>query len=349
MAERPASLTAEGLRSLFAEYAACSKQVRGPEAYQTCTKLALVLHDFLQEQVRKLVEAAASGPILYSYQSDCTSYLTWHAERRKLLGHKVEVKGKTLTEMLLERGYFLARSGSGSVQSCVLLKEPRIMSAGKTAWYMFAPACEFSSLLRTRGHRGVCVKHCSFDRLALSSMARCLHKRVEAQYVQELAGEEKPEAKLMHLLDWFVATGCPLHDASNALSWSLRPFSSQQMLSDLFIVVSSIRNAFNLIRQKVPIFVVMHVKWDSQQRDPQEVKRFWQTVGVPADTLETVAEADPRWDGHQLLVSTAIQGLPDHMEHIQDVLLSLYRFRVSPRLDGSASGNRAALWPLGSM
>ena len=107
---------------------------------------------------------------------------------------------------------------------------------------MFDAACEFSSLLRARGHRGISVNHCSFDRLALSSLSRCLRQRVEAQYVPELSGDEDPEAALMCLLDWHVATSCPLHDASYALSWSTRPFSNEQLLSDLFIVVSSIRN-----------------------------------------------------------------------------------------------------------
>ena len=322
------SMTLDDLRTLFSEYAAVSNQLSSHVDYETCTKLAMVLSDFLEEKVCKLVEAAAGKPILYSYQSDCTSFLTWHTITGQLGGKKLQRKGKTLTELLLERGYFVVRSGIGSVQSCVLLSEPRIMSAGKTTFYMFAAACEFSSLLRTRGHRGICLNHCSFDRQALSSLARCLHQRVEALYVKELAGEGGADAQLMRLLDWFEATGCPLHDASNALSWSLRPFSNVQMLSDLFVVISSIRNAFSLICQKLPIFVVMHLRWDFQEKDPDEARRFWQTIGVPSDLLETVVEANPRWDGHQLLVSTAIQVMSDHIEHIQSILVSLYRFRI---------------------
>ena len=54
----------------------------------------------------------------------------------------------------------------------------------------------------------------------------------------------------------------------------------------------------------------MHLKWVPRHHDDQEVRRFWQTGGIDADFIETIAEADPQWDGHNLCVSSAIQSMP---------------------------------------
>ena len=58
------SMTLDDLRTLFSEYAAVSKQLSSHVDYETCTKLDMVLSDFLEEKVCKLVEAAAGRPIL---------------------------------------------------------------------------------------------------------------------------------------------------------------------------------------------------------------------------------------------------------------------------------------------
>ena len=67
----------------------------------------------------------------------------------------------------------------------------------------------------------------------------------------------------------------------------------------------------------------MHLKWVLRHHDDQEVRRFWQTVGIDADFIETIAEADPHWDGHILCVS----GMPDAIGHVHNIFLRVLRIR----------------------
>ena len=54
---------------------------------------------------------------------------------------------------------------------------------------------------------------------------------------------------------------------------------------------------------------------------------FWQTVGIDADLIETIAEADPHWDGHSLCVSSAIQSMPDAIGHVHKIFLRVLKIR----------------------
>lgn len=195
-----------------------------------------------------------------------------------------------------------------------MVHEPRTLSAGKTHWNVFSAACEFFKSVRSRGHRSICIQH------------RVLHQRAAALY-QEGVGPDIGDDRLqLQLSDRFVSTGCPLHDAGNGLRWSLAPQSSKELLSDLFIVLSSLRNSFSLLCQKLPLFI-MHLKWVTRRHDDQEVRRFWQKVGIDADFIETIAEADPHWDGHNLCVSSVIQSMPGAIGHVHNIFLRVLKIR----------------------
>ena len=93
----------------------------------------------------------------------------------------------------------------------------RIMSTGKSCWFQFTAACDFSHTLRTQGHTGIVVNHVCMDRGALSAPARPMHQQLAAQYDPDLNPELDADYEKFELMDGFVATGCALHDCSNAL------------------------------------------------------------------------------------------------------------------------------------
>ena len=49
--------------------------------------------------------------------------------------------------------------------------------------------------------------------------------------------------------------------------------------------------------------------------------------GIDADFIETIAEADPHWDGHNLCVSSAIQSMPDAIGHVHNIFLRVLNIR----------------------
>lgn len=50
-------------------------------------------------------------------------------------------------------------------------------------------------------------------------------------------------------------------------------------------------------------------------------------IGIPADHLDMIASANPRWDGHALLVSPSVQSEPDPIGHVQGILLYIFKFQ----------------------
>ena len=63
------------VRELYAEFAKESTLIDDSN-YKIVAKLAVILKMFLERRRDRLVESAAGGPIVYSYQSDATSYLS---------------------------------------------------------------------------------------------------------------------------------------------------------------------------------------------------------------------------------------------------------------------------------
>eukprot|EP00974_Lingulodinium_polyedra_P097046 9405917-Lingulodinium_polyedra.AAC.1 len=244
-----------------------------------------------------MLQSCQGRPVLWSYQSDCTSILTAKTGVTKAKDSSIARKGFQLTELYLERGLLVAPSKSRAQQACVVAKEPRILSAGKTGWVQFAAACEFSKTMRSLHHNGIIVNHCCMDRGALSALGRALQQRLEAQYIEDLNPNLDPDHERLQVMDWFVSCGCALHDTSNALNWALKPFQSPQMLSDLYIVVASVRKGFTFIKQKVPLFIVQHLKCGEEVMDWDSVRQFWTTVGVDSGSLDNIMEADLHWDG----------------------------------------------------
>ena len=63
--------------------------------------------------------------------------------------------GRLRLEFLLERSFAIARgSGAESLDRVMLMRDPRPMQAGKTAWNCFQAKIDFDNTAREMGHTG---------------------------------------------------------------------------------------------------------------------------------------------------------------------------------------------------
>ena len=273
--------TPEELRCLFLEFAKASK-IYVETDYYTATKLALVLQDFLEKEVGVLARSFPSAPASQSYQCDGTSYLTLCAEPSNVGGIAIVRDGRTLTQFLVERGFILVLRGSGEIKSKLILRIPRLLLKGKTAWHSFTASCEFMTPIRGFGRTGIVVTHVAFDRAEHD----CLSRRFSGKNEIMSLGNDSEEHNIAEL-DWFVATADPYHDIQNAYHKGMSPYNHDGLVKEFYIVVQSIINGYSDVSRMIRPFLCSCWKWrEEDAADLESVRAYWMRVGVAVDMLE---------------------------------------------------------------
>ena len=116
----------------------------------------------------------------------------------------------------------------------MILRIPRLLLEGKSAWHQFAAACAFMTPLRAFGRTGIVLTHVSFDRADHDTLARRLSGRNEI-----MSGDAGIENSHLAELDWFVATADPYHDIQNAFHKGMAPYSQDGLLKDCLALWSN--------------------------------------------------------------------------------------------------------------
>lgn len=183
-------------------------------------KLALVLHSELCRR-RDSVFANNGRALLFSYSSDATSFLCRHQVSKAAAQGAIQRRGRHLDEFLCERGIFKSVGPSG-INTAIVLRPPRILSAGKKLGNLFRAATDFFPLPRVEaGSSSILVSHFVFDRAVHAPLVRLLSARRNAFYSEVESGFVGNDRELAALKDIVVATGCSAHDASGALKWAM--------------------------------------------------------------------------------------------------------------------------------
>ena len=132
---------------------------------------------------------------------------------------------------------------------------------------------------------------------------------------------------LLELTDWAVGTGCCAHDMQNGLKWALSSVATPEDIQNLHIVVESLRNSFDLLLARLPVFLVKHLAFVDDRADLDVIAGFWRDLGVEAGMVDQVAEVNPWWENGQLQVSSALSGDADAIEKVSHILLYLCKWR----------------------
>ena len=147
---------------------------------------------------------------------------------------------------------------------------------------------------------GSTLSHVAFDRAVFAGMAKSVVAWLKAMATPEFCEQDASVRLYGDRLEWFVATACCYHDFHGGYKNGMRPFTTTEILSHLYIVLESIRNSFLMIHKMVPLFICQNIRYSSDPLDYDEVYHFWARMGIPSDMLETVVQANPFWDGVKL-------------------------------------------------
>jgi len=291
MVGTPADLQRQLLGFCKAGRSLTKSEMQEVEALAECVK------QLLERRGRALVAASQGLPLLYSYQCDA-SPVTIAAQvagssRTGAVGPR---KGRQMVEYLMQRA-ILKRGAEGHWDMAALLHDPVPLTKGKRARNLFSAACSFSPLLRQLGHRGVAIQHFVGDRGVFSALNRLLLQRVQAYYDPRFGPDLGPSRALLGLTDWSLGTACSLHDAQNALKWSLAPHSAGGTLDNLHIAVESVRNTYVPLHSHIGGFLLGHLRFAEAEHDVDDAACVWRYVGVEAHVVQLLSELNPDWKG----------------------------------------------------
>ena len=131
----------------------------------------------------------------------------------------------------------------------------------------------------------------------------------------------------MRLKNWPVSTACAAHDAMNGLKWGVKGHRSAQQLKDLWVVVASLRKAYNLILENLVAWISVHLQQVPCEKlpVPQCLQDLRTALGVEPELVEILAEELRMWwdpESEILYISDGVEG--DVLEKVSGVLLGLW-------------------------
>lgn len=319
------------LDKLFRRYAESSLSTSPFDAKQM-PRLCEIGKAYLQRKAKELVANAVQAPVLSHYSADGTPLSTKRKVNAKIKdGLTVKRYGKETEEFLVQHGYIRTLDVFGHASTVAILRDPLPLTNGKGALATFSAFKSFFQTPRQLGHRGICIAHYAFDRALLSSVGRLLkqyHKLLAPQFAAPQLGKD---SGALELLEWVVITGCALHDAHNGLKWAMHGhFQDTDLLSDVYIVVASVRNSYGLLCDHLGRWLHERVMFvpDDQLPPMQGRYELWTALGAEPELAETLAfELRLQWHDGRLEVAASCASLEDLMEKLSGTLLALWAFR----------------------
>ena len=313
------------IADLANEFARASKVYSDSDRYISA-RLCEAGKAFLNERVHNVIREAGEAPILSSYSSDGTPIKTVQRMVAADDKHRVVRKGGSGMEYLVERFFVSAKKKFGQPVAAVSFRDPVPMTAGKSAWAIFACGRQFMPTVREMGHRGIAVNHYCWDRAAFS----ILEKRFQQlHFLLESLPSSSQSQVLDNLLNWFLASGCVCHDGHNSLKWSmLDQMKDAQGLRDLFVAIESVRNSYDMLHDHLPSWIKRRAMFvDARDEEVEQALTLWVALGVESEYADVLANLALRFRNGHLEVARAWEGDDSVWDRVAVAILHVMRFR----------------------
>ena len=297
------------------------------DVYKVCE----VTKQFFRSQGPSMVAWAAGRPLLHSYSCDGTPCRAKKYCFAEVAGRTLRRAGGDTAELLVQRTLLRAAKATGEVKTAAILSDPMPMTRGKKLPAQFSCCLRHWQSLRMLGHTGICVQHYCFDRGVHQGLVRLFRKK-HGQLAAEASNHAVPDGAPLYdpaLLEWIVDTPCANHDIHNAFKWSvMQCMSDAQLMTDTFIAIESLRNAYSHIQSVLSEWLLTAVKFVPPQIDRQAADAaLWTALGVEPNELHTFLDLALRWDGTHLEVSNVHADSPDVWQRLVNVLLYVHKFK----------------------
>ena len=142
-----------------------------------------------------------------------------------------------------------------------------------------------------------------FDGMFAETLGRRLQALHNSWYIKDTT-LDADERTTLSFMEYIILVTCVAHGASNSIPWALSLHSSDEILSDVHIVIESLRKTALAVYETIPEFMIRYVVCDHVVEESE--KEVWTTLRVKEKMLDAVVEVAPRWDGRVVNVNTKI-------------------------------------------
>lgn len=297
------------------------------EDYSSMVRLCEVVKDFMHGGLRGFVQDAAGLPVLRSFCSDGTPIRTWQRWRHvsATIGNVYRQGGSSL-EFLVQRAFFMFPAAKG-YKMYTVMDEPLPLHNGKKAWQLFLAGKSFVPSLLGLGHQGISLNHYCFDRGVFYPLRKFFYQFDAIQLLPEYSEMSDEDRDLSKMMQWFLATPCCLHDVHNAQKRAMAMKVREQLVKDLFIVIASIRNGYDLVVARLYTWLMEKVSFQTRKGSYDDHFQFWTMMDIPYKWAEKMAELGLCFKDGRLCVDKTCENHTDIFGTIFGCLLHVFKFR----------------------
>ncbi|CAK0902148.1 unnamed protein product [Prorocentrum cordatum] len=287
-------------------------------------KLREVLNVFLQDRYRAAVECHASERVLIRYYSSDGTPLLMNASWKRRLGPKtVRRKGKRCDEMLCERLYLKTYDYQGRRQCHVVVRDPVPLTAKKGGCALLACCEALAPSVRECFFFGPALNVYCWDRGCFSICSRLVWQ------AHSLRNSESTRASayIDSLLDFVIAIPDLLHDANNALLWSLRQWvSAEGVCKDVWCAITAIGNAYDVIMLNLDGWIQAKILWTDAPATAEFCRELWACFELEDDVVEVLVNCRVLWRRGRLEARDQVQHVTGTIGDISGALVGAWRF-----------------------
>ena len=285
------------------------------------------LKAFLKTKAADFIKSANHTPILAHYSSDCTPLQS----RKRLVAkagdtHRVR-SGKSTDEYLVEQLFYRYLRSADEPATTVVLRDPLPLTSGKSSAALFTAGQKFIPTLRQQGHEGIAIHSYTFDRAAAAPLGR-FFRAYHGALSRNIRTEEPGLTEELMAKEWILTPACAIHDAHNALKWSMHSFFTEPgLLENLYVSIQAVRQTvtqvFSWVNDWLP-HVVEFVSDDSLP-DSDNLRTLWSTLSVDPELIHPLCdELRLIYSGGKLLVHASCQSRPDLTDVLTTCLLGVW-------------------------
>ena len=225
----------------------------------------------------------------------------------------------------LERGILVKKSSGNSWDRAMVFQDPRPLKHGKTSFHQFTAGSEFFSLMRHSGQRGYTTALYIFDGQYAEENYRHFTSRHELYYTH---GPALTDAENSCLKDLTIGIKCKAHVCSNAVQWSLAPWTSEEQFTDTYLVIRACRRVHTALQEVVPEFVGTRCSFRETEPPEHQKRQLWACMGVDPRMMDMFILVHPLYLDGRLWVNKAVKSTPSHFHIVCDVVSYCLRWAM---------------------
>ena len=270
---------------------------------------------------RKLGIAIRERPrasLLYQYFTDGWSVKVVERDDKKGPQGSLQQKAATKLEFCQERAIVRQSQLGGEDRLFLVAGEARALRLGRRHGHFFTAAVEFEpDFSEAKGPLSMVFV---MDGLQYRAFMRLMRGRAALRFTvdEEFSGEW--DRVLTWSRHWTLGMKCKSHGCSNSVVWSVKRYSTAEIKDDAHIAILALRNSSKDLRDLMEEFATARAAPVERDIDGGQAREVWKFLLVRPDLLSWFVEADPVWDGVNLLVNASFLNQAGGMDKLVTML-----------------------------